>query len=424
VPTETVNRTALEASLPERTVAAPGFEELARLRDQVGRKVVVLDDDPTGTQTVHGVTVMTRWDPGNLADALLRPDPALFLLTNSRSMDAGAAAALNRRIAAELQAACEQSRVEIVLVSRSDSTLRGHFPLETDVLSETLGPFDATVIAPCFFAGGRVTVEDIHYAADGDRFEPVGRTPFAADPSFGYDSSNLRDWIEEKTDGRVRRDQVVSLSLALLRQGDDASVDERIAAAPPGGVIAVNAYEPADLHRAVGALMRREAAGSRYLYRTAASLVSAHAAIERRPPLNSNELGGETGCGRLIVVGSYVRRTTAQLAELQREPGLTLVELDVEAVVGDDRRAAGREVDRAAAQVNRAMAADGTVVLYTQRGLVQVAGRDALTTGARVTDAVVHAVKSLDVRPRWILAKGGIIPIPPDSRAPLGVIPI
>jgi uncharacterized protein YgbK (DUF1537 family) len=93
-----------------------------------GRKVVALDDDPTGVQTVHDVAVLASWDAEKLAAELANPGPLFFILTNSRALPKDRAAALNREIARNLLGASQQSRVPFVIASRSDSTLRGHFP--------------------------------------------------------------------------------------------------------------------------------------------------------------------------------------------------------------------------------------------------------------------------------------------------------
>jgi hypothetical protein len=42
-----------------------------------GRVVVVLDDDPTGTQTVHDVSVLTAWEHADLRAALSCGAPAV-----------------------------------------------------------------------------------------------------------------------------------------------------------------------------------------------------------------------------------------------------------------------------------------------------------------------------------------------------------
>src|SRR5439155_7866528 len=116
-------------------------------------------------------------------------------------------------------AASKQTGRGFVVVSRSDSTLRGHFPAETDALGEVLGPFDGVLLAPFFEAGGRHTIADIHYLAEGDWLTPVAETQFARDATFGYRNSNLRAWVEEKSNGRIRADAVVSIPIEALRRG-------------------------------------------------------------------------------------------------------------------------------------------------------------------------------------------------------------
>src|SRR5439155_17973178 len=165
--TARVAKAALLASLP------PEWAEdlMPAIRNAVAasrRKVVVLDDDPTGTQTVHGVPVLTEWPVEALRAELADELQAFFILTNSRSLPPPAAGALNRAVARNLLAASKQTGRGFVVVSRSDSTLRGHFPAETDALGEVLGPFDGVLLAPFFEAGGRHTIADIHYLAEGD----------------------------------------------------------------------------------------------------------------------------------------------------------------------------------------------------------------------------------------------------------------
>ena len=56
------------------------------------------------------------------------------------------------------------------------------------------------LLAPAFFEAGRYTRDDVHYAGD----TPVGETEFARDATFGYRSSNLRDFLREKVGDLVR----------------------------------------------------------------------------------------------------------------------------------------------------------------------------------------------------------------------------
>src|ERR1700757_944330 len=92
----------------------------------------VLDDDPTGSQAVHDVQVVTAGDADVYAAALAGPAATCFVLTNTRSLAEPAAAALTERVARGLIAAGQTARIQ--LVSRSDSTLRGHLMAEIGAL--------------------------------------------------------------------------------------------------------------------------------------------------------------------------------------------------------------------------------------------------------------------------------------------------
>jgi len=118
-------------------------------------KIVVLDDDPTGSQTVHSCLLLTRWDVSTLKTALADAAPLFFILTNTRGMDAERAATVTREVCENLRLALADFPGPVLFVSRSDSTLRGHYPVETDVMNAVLGPFDATLLTPAFFEGGR-----------------------------------------------------------------------------------------------------------------------------------------------------------------------------------------------------------------------------------------------------------------------------
>ena len=207
-------KTDLLASLPPEW-PEDLLPEIQREVKASRRKVVVLDDDPTGTQTVHGVPVLTEWPHETLRAELTNDLPAFYLLTNSRSLQLAEAQAMNTEIGRNLVEAARQAGREFVVVSRSDSTLRGHFPGEVQALAEALRQdFDAWLIIPFFLEGGRYTINDIHYVAEGEWFVPAGETEFARDAVFGYRASNLRQWVEEKTGGRVSSEAVASIMCA------------------------------------------------------------------------------------------------------------------------------------------------------------------------------------------------------------------
>ena len=157
----------------------------------------MLDDDPTGTQTVHNIPVLTEWSVASLRAELANDLPCFYILTNSRSLPLPGAQAMNVEIARNLREASHQAQRDFVIVSRSDSTLRGHFPGEVDALANALEQdFDGWLIIPFFLEGGRYTIGNVHYVAEGDKLVPAGETPFARDSAFGYRASNLREWVE------------------------------------------------------------------------------------------------------------------------------------------------------------------------------------------------------------------------------------
>ncbi len=107
-------------------------------------KIVVFDDDPTGSQTLHSCPLLLRWDASNLRAGLAHPSPFLFLLANTRALAPAAAAARVGQICRALAPALAAARREgligrWLLVSRGDSTLRSHFPLECEVIAAELG---------------------------------------------------------------------------------------------------------------------------------------------------------------------------------------------------------------------------------------------------------------------------------------------
>lgn len=380
---------------------------LAGIRAQLAtdpRAVVVLDDDPTGTQTVYDLSVYTRWDVATLADAFRSDGTGFYLLTNSRSMTERDAVALNREIAAHLRDAAAQTGRDFTVISRSDSTLRGHFPAETDALIAPGEPSPQIVLAPFFAEGKRITVGDIHWVHDGETAVPVGETEFAKDATFGFAASDLRDWAVEKSGGRWTHTEVAALSLATIRQGADAVAAWLMATAQP--VIAINSAEDGDIAAAVLGMMQAEGAGRRYLCRTAAAFVRARFGLPRRPLLTPAEMVRGSGPG-LVVVGSYVPRSTAQLEQARAVKTAHAIEVHANALL-DDRR--NEAIQSAIAAVTDAWSHGADALLFTSRTLLQNGTDDAanLRIGQQISSALVAIVRGLERQPAWFVAKGGI----------------
>ena len=383
----------------------PAIRAMRRDRPE---KVVVLDDDPTGTQTVHGIPVLTEWSVDALRTELANDLPACFLLTNSRSLPLAEAQALNATIGRHLQEAARAGSRRFVVVSRSDSTLRGHFPGEVEALAEALAQdFDAWLLIPFFQEGGRYTMDDVHYVAEGEWLVPAADTEFARDAVFGYQASDLRQWVEEKTGGRIPAQTVASVSLDDMRRGGPDQVASRLLALTHGCVCVVNAASQRDLEVFTQGLLLAEARGRRFVYRTAASFVPIRADIAPRPLLAPAELAMPEAGGGLIIVGSHVPRSSSQLEALRSQAGVVSVEVDVPALLAEGQYAA--EVARVTHEIEHGLRRHADVVLFTSRSLVT--GSDAasnLAIAQRVSAGLVAVVQTLTTRPRYLLAKGGI----------------
>ena len=371
-------------------------------------KVVVLDDDPTGTQTVHGIPVLTDWPVKALQADLSTNLPAFYILTNSRSFTPEVAQSINREIGVNLIEAARRANRSFVVVSRSDSTLRGHFPGELDALAMALAQdFDGWIINPFFFEGGRYTIDDIHYVDEDGWLVPAAETEFAQDSAFGYRSSNLCHWVAEKTGGRFSLDEVVSVSINDLRRGGPQRVTAILAELQGGCVCVVNAASYRDLEVFIAGLLDAEAYGKRFLYRSAASFVRVRCGLSPRSLLTAHDLELPDSGNGLIIVGSYVPRTTDQVHKLLAQQEISHAEVSVELLIDDKRRLI--EIERVAAEADRAFNNGKDMIIFTSRQLV--AGKDAkrsLSIGQKISEGLIAIIDKVTTQPRYILAKGGI----------------
>ena len=370
-------------------------------------KIIVLDDDPTGAQTVHSCLLLTRWDPDTLRVALTDAAPLFFVLTNTRGMTAQAAADITRAVCKNLKrvlADLKRSGGEInpILVSRSDSTLRGHYPVETDVIAEELGPFDAHFLVPAFFEGGRITRDSVHYLRVEGREVPVHETEFARDSVFGYRTSYLPDYVAEKTAGRIPATQVERFLLRDVR-GDSLPRLLRL----QGNVCAVvDAETQDDLNHFAQQLRLAAGQGKRFLFRSAASLLTALARLPSQP-VAAQDMAQYVRDGRAgaIIIGSHVNKTTAQLAQLLKMPSITPIEVNVDQLP--------EQRDVLLAQIINQCAHSHTVghtpVIFTSR--VEKAFPDHATRlafGAMLSDFLMDVVRNLPQSLGFLISKGGI----------------
>ena len=408
-------------------------------------KIVVLDDDPTGSQTVHSCPLLLQWDHATLLEGLRHPSPLVFVLANTRALAPEAAAERIRvisqalkRAMAELEAApADKDCAGIdhwLLVSRGDSTLRGHFPVELDAISAELGPFDATLLVPAFLQGGRTTVAGVHLLHG----EPVHTSAFARDGLFGYGSSFLPAWVAEKTAGRIAADQVQQLELAELEAaaGTLAADDhhgleplcQRLAALSGNPCVAVDAERPQQLG-ALAAAVRELTAPSaaerwgrprRFLSQSAASWIEALAQLPPQPlpaagltQLRRRDVDGAPMAG-LVLVGSHVPLADAQLEVLLAQPGCAGVEIAVPKVA---RVLEGPVPLEMVASLEQAwlgqlvglLAEEKTPVLFTSRGEMQCrSAAERRRLGLELAALMARLAAALGPQLGYLISKGGI----------------
>ncbi|RAL50106.1 hypothetical protein DM860_007780 [Cuscuta australis] len=399
-------------SLPPEWPEDP-ISEICKFTTNFPKTLVVLDDDPTGTQTVYGVEVLTEWSVGSLLVEFRKRPKCFFILTNSRALSSEKASALITEICRNLQTASRSvENSDYTVVLRGDSTLRGHFPEEADAAVSVLGEMDAWILCPFFLQGGRYTIGDVHYVAESDRLIPAGETEFAKDASFGYKSSNLREWVEEKTRGRIPASVVSSITIHLLREGGPNAVCEHICSLKKGTACIVNAASDRDVAVFAAGMLQAELRGKRFLCRTAASFVSARMGIRQIPPISPNDVGiNQELSGGLIVVGSHVPKTTKQVEELKLQFGnlLKTIEISVDRVAMKTSEEREEEINQTAEMADIFLKNRKDTLIMTSRGLVTgKTASESLEINFKVSSALVEIVRRITTRPRYIIAKGGI----------------
>ncbi|RGP72448.1 hypothetical protein FSPOR_2659 [Fusarium sporotrichioides] len=378
--------------------------------------LVILDDDPTGTQTCHDVIILTVWDVPTIVSTFKQVGTGngFFILTNSRALHPPQARDLMIEICTNLKAASQEVGLPYEIVLRGDSILRGHFPLEPEAVEHVNGAFDAWILCPFFLQGGRYTINDIHYVHEGDHLIPAAGTPFAKDATFGYKSSNLRDYVVEKSKGQIPQSNIDSIDLETIRVRGSDAVLEKIMGLPKREntpvVLVINAAADEDMDVVITALLRASQHGKRYLYRTGAAFVSSRLGISSIPPLSASQLGLSKKVGGLIIAGSYVPKTTAQLDSLVTKSGdnLTTITLNVKALLKSDE-SAKQDVSNAIELATQKIRSGQDVLVMTSRELI--VGKDeveSLDIGSTIAKALVSFLQNLEQKPRYIIAKGGI----------------
>ena len=341
-------------------------------------KLVVLDDDPTGIQTVHGCLLITQWDENSVRKGFADAEPFFYILTNTRAMTREEAEQVTREAMEMVVKVNQDYGYRLIIVSRSDSCLRGHFPLETDVMRQCLvahgySVYEKTPFCPAFIEAGRVTIDGVHYMRDGERLIPVSETEFARDNVFAYHTSVLRDYIQEK-------------------------------GANPDDYIIVNAQGYDELCRFAEHLTSSLLPlTSSIVIRSSSSLPKAISGIADIPLLDRTILK-QAGVG-CFIVGSHVKKTTQQLEHLLQQEGTCAIEVDVQRILDDAPLLMSETLDTIQQVVDMGL----TPVVYTSRQEIRLDDANLRQhLGQQVSDFLVDIVYRLPFTPAYLVGKGGI----------------
>lgn len=399
------NKAKIFANLP-RLRKSSFLSSLNTARNNKVDSIIVLDDDPTGTQTVYDVPILTNWDKEGIIREFQNKSSLFFILTNSRSLTVDEARKLAITIGENIQEAAEKTGTRYWVISRSDSTLRGHYPEEVDALTNGLGWKRCVhFVIPAFFEGGRYTIDNIHYVQTDDELIPAAQTTFAKDKVFGFKNSDLRNWVSEKNNSKINVEDIATLSIGDLRTRTLDEIIDKLNRLGENTVCIINAADYEDLYLFSLAVMKTEI---QPIFRTAASFVAAISGLEKKPLLSGQSINSKNKNGGLIIVGSYVPKSSSQLSHLLSHRGdLHKIEIPVHQILesGDQEKLYLEYAN----QINDFIRSGQTVVLYTSRKLVSATSNEEnQKIGKNLSNFITEIIAHLIVCPAFLLTKGGI----------------
>ena len=400
-----------------KAVAEAGItEQLNELLAALNRKIVVLDDDPTGVQTVHNISVYTDWETESIRKGFEEENDMFFILTNSRGLTVEETTKIHKEIAGTVVQVSRELDKDFILISRSDSTMRGHYPLETEILKaecekKTGKRYDGEIIFPFFKEGGRFTINNVHYVKEEDLLIPAGMTEFAKDKSFAYQASHLGKWCEEKTKGVYKSENMTYISLEDLRNVNIDVIENQLLAVNEFNKVVVNAIDYVDVKVFCIALIRAILKGKEFIFRSAAALTKVLGGVPDKALLAKEELvTPDSTNGGIVLVGSHVNKTTQQLEELKNcKFPIAFIEFDQHLVVTPE--GLRPEVERVVKLAEECIKNGQTVAVFTRRDRFDLPTEDKdeqLKISVKISDAVTSIIGKLSMRPGFIIAKGGI----------------
>jgi len=386
---------------------------LKEMLDKLDKKIIALDDDPTGVQTVNNIFVYTDWAVPTLEEAFNDPNKISFVLTNSRGLTVAQTTEAHHEMAENIVQAAKNTGKDFIIISRSDSTLRGHYPLETSILKTdveklTDKKIDGEIILPFFKEGGRFTLNNIHYVKEGDQLTPAGMTEFAKDKSFGYTSSSIPEYVEEKTKGEYKASDVTCIALEDLRNLEVDKIADQLMAVKDFNKVMVNAVDYVDIKVFAAAFIKAVLAGKEFIFRSAAAITKVLGGVKDKDLLTKEELVPEGNTnGGIVLIGSHVKKTTMQFEELKNcAKPLEFIEFHAARVL--EEGGLDKEVKEVIAKAEEFISNGKSVVVYTSRELVKLDTDDKdkiLQVSVDISNAVVRVIGDMTIKPSFYSCK-------------------
>lgn len=372
-------------------------------------KIVILDDDPTGIQTVHGCLLATNWEYKTLAKVMKHKENFFYILTNSRAKIEQDAEAINTEIINRVIDLNKRFNYKLIFLSRSDSTLRGHFPIEPltikkEIEKNNLNSDFPIIFAPSFFEAGRYTMDNVHYLLDKGKMIPVADTEFANDSVFKYKNSNLINYIIEKSNNTTNQSEIGILSIDAIRNLDLELLQREIENLKEKKYIIINSLDYYDLKKISLVILKIIADNNLTItIRSSSSFPKAISGIKDKKFLQKKDLIKTNNPG-IIIVGSYVNKTTAQLNKLLNLDNIIKIELDANKILYNSKELLNQTLNFLMDFNN-----NFTFVLFTSRSEIRVEDKTRrLSIGKKISYFLVEIVKNLPFIPSFIIAKGGI----------------
>ena len=294
-------------------------------------KIIIIDDDPTGSQSVHDCLLLLNWNYQTLLEGLQSDSSLLFILANTRSLSENELEKRLKQICNNLYKVSleENLKDDLIFVSRGDSTLRGHNFLEPHLINEYLGPFDATFHIPAYLEGNRVTLNGLHFV-DG---VPAHKTSFAKDRIFGYETNDLKKLLFKKSKSKIKLKNIKNLN--CIEEYSLIELKNFMEKLKNNTHVIVDIDEFSQLQK-FSAIVKKLIKNKKFLFRTAASFLKAISNTKNNKKDNFyySQLRIKNSKNHflpgLIIIGSHTEISTKQFNKLVEINLFEAVELDVE----------------------------------------------------------------------------------------------